>query len=92
MEITLKSLVVVAKDMVSCDLQGETAILNLNDGVYYGLDEVGTSIWNLIQTPITVEKILNELLKIYDVEKEKCQSDLYELMNDMAEKGILEVK
>ncbi|MCA1602950.1 MAG: nucleotidyltransferase family protein [Acidobacteria bacterium] len=33
-----QSLVVAAKDQVSCDLAGEAAILGLRDGVYYGLD------------------------------------------------------
>jgi len=46
-----ESRLVVSKDQVSCDLAGEAAILNLKNGVYYGLDPVGARIWNLIQEP-----------------------------------------
>lgn len=92
MELTLDSQVVIAKDVVSCDLQEETAILNMKDGVYYGLDEVGTSIWKLIQKPVTIGDILKELLDTYDVDREECQSDIYDLLVEMAEKGLLEVR
>ena len=50
-KITLSSRVEVAQEVVSCDLAGEAAILNMKDGVYYGLDPVGASIWNRIQKP-----------------------------------------
>ncbi len=92
MEFSLDSKIVIAKDVVSCDLQGETAILDMKNGVYYGLDEVGTSIWNLIQKPIKVENILKELLRTYDVGREECQRDLYDLLNEMDENGLLEIK
>ena len=39
--ISDRSIVVAAKDQVSCDLAGEAAILNMKNGVYYGLDPVG---------------------------------------------------
>lgn len=92
MKLSLNSQIVIAKNVVSCDLQGETAILNMENGVYYGLDEVGTRIWNLIQKPIKVENILKELLMTYDVDREECQRDLYDLLNEMDENGLLEVK
>ena len=47
-KISINSTVMVADDVVSCDLDGEAAILNIKDGVYYGLDPVGAKIWNLI--------------------------------------------
>ena len=49
--ISDRSVVVAAKDQVSCDLAGEAAILNIKSGVYYGLDPVGARIWSLVQEP-----------------------------------------
>ena len=43
------AIVKAAKEQVSCDLAGEAVILNLKSGQYFGLNEVGTRIWNLIQ-------------------------------------------
>ena len=55
--IAEQSIVVASSSQVSCDLAGEAAILNLADGVYYGLDPVGASIWNMIQQPKSVREI-----------------------------------
>jgi coenzyme PQQ synthesis protein D (PqqD) len=80
------------QDQVSCDLAGETVILNLKSGMYYGLDPVGTRIWNLIQEPRSVHDILGILLQEYDVEPERCEQDLLSLLQELAEEGVIEAK
>jgi hypothetical protein len=90
--INNNTLVAVAKDVVSCDLLEETAILNMKNSVYYGLDPVGTRIWNLIQQPITIQKILDVLLAEYDVEPDRCQVDLYELIEQLIDNELVEIK
>jgi Coenzyme PQQ synthesis protein D (PqqD) len=90
--ITNNTLVAVAEDVVSCDLLEETAILNMKNSVYYGLDPVGTRIWNLIQQPITIQEILDVLLAEYDVEPERCQADLYELIEQLIDNQLVEIK
>jgi hypothetical protein len=86
------SVVVAVKDLVSCELAGEMVILHLKDGIYYGLNPVGTRIWNLIQEPRTVEEIRGVLLREYDVEEERCGRDLFMLLQELADKGLIEVK
>jgi len=46
-----ESIVVVSKDQISCDLAGEAAILELKSGTYFGLDEIGATVWNVIVQP-----------------------------------------
>ncbi len=92
MELTLHSTIVVANDVVSCDLIDEAAILNLKTGIYYGLDPVGARIWNLIQTPRQLKEILETLLNEYDVEKNQCQQDLIELLKQLSEKELVKIK
>ncbi len=91
-EISLISTVKVAKDVVSCDLVEEAALLNLKDGVYYGLNPVGARIWNLIQKPRKVSEILEILLDEYDVERDVCQTDLMELLEQLLEKELVKVE
>ena len=66
--ISRDSMVVVSQDQVSCDLSGESAILNLKAGVYYGLNEVGTRIWKLIQEPRRVGDLRDTILEEYEVD------------------------
>jgi hypothetical protein len=86
------SSVVVAKDQVSSDLAGEAVILNLKSGKYYGLDEVGSRIWNLIQEPRTLNDIRNVILEEYEVEPEHCERDLLILLQELAAEGLIEVR
>jgi hypothetical protein len=84
--------VVAIKDQVSADLAGEAAILNLKSGVYYGLNTVGARIWSLIQEPRTVENIRDTILNEYDVDPERCESDLLQLLQQLAAEGLIEVQ
>jgi Coenzyme PQQ synthesis protein D (PqqD) len=87
-----RSRIVVSKDQVSSDLAGETAILNLKNGVYYGLDPVGSRIWNLVQEPTTFAEIRDALLSHYDVEEVTLESDIRDLLNQLAEHGLVEIQ
>jgi hypothetical protein len=90
-KISIYSSIVVADDVVSCDLDGEAAILNLKDGVYYGLDPVGAKIWNLIQKP----RVLNDVVEIiwdeYDVDINQCKDDIFELVEELIDNGLVKV-
>jgi hypothetical protein len=90
--ITRRSTVVASPDQVSCDLDGEAAILNLRSGVYYGLDRVGAWIWNAIQTPQTVAEIQEAMLREYEVEPERCERDLLALLEELAAAGLIEIR
>lgn len=81
----------MAEDVVSCDLDGEAAILNLKDGVYYGLNPVGARVWKMVQEPVTLEKILEAILNEYDVEKEQCFQDTVELLEELQDKGLVTI-
>jgi hypothetical protein len=86
------STVVAVKDQVSADLAGEAVILNLKSGVYYGLNEVGAQIWQLIQEPKTVTTIRDTLLEEYEVQPDCCQRDLLALLRELASVGLVEVQ
>lgn len=85
------SIITVTKEAVHCDLEDEVVILGLKDGIYYGLNPVGTFIWNLIQKPITVKEIKEALLEEYDVDEETCENDLKELLEDLIDKSLIDV-
>jgi len=86
-----ESRLVVSKDQVSCDLAGEAAILNLKNGVYYGLDPVGARIWNLIQEPRSFAELRSTLLSEYEVDSPRLDSDIRELIGKLSEQGLVEV-
>jgi len=87
-----QSVVVVARDQVSCDLGDEAAILNIKNGVYYGLDPVGAHVWTLLQKPQRVAEIRDAVLRAYDVEPERCRHDVDTLLKNLLAEGLIEVR
>ena len=90
--LSWSSRVVAAKDQVSSDLGGEVAILHLEAGTYYGLNVVGARIWSLIQEPISVKEIRDVLVSEYEVEPDRCETDLIAVLGKLADEGLIEVK
>lgn len=90
--ITATCVVVAAQDQVSCRLEGEIAILSLSNGVYYGLDQIGAQVWDLLQEPKSVREICDVIVQEYEVEPDCCRKDLLELLGRLQVEGLIEVR
>ena len=79
----------IADDVVFRDLAGESVLLNLSTGTYFGLDAVGTRLWHLIgehgSTALAIETLLIE----YDVDELRLQKDVNALIDQLLAKGLL---
>lgn len=89
-ELSASTTLKASEGQMSCDLAGEAAILNLTTGIYYGLDPVGARVWELIQQPMTLGGVRDELLREYEVESEVLEADLKALLADMLQHGLIE--
>ena len=81
---------IAVKEQVSCDLAGETVILRLKNATYFGLDEVGSRIWNAIQQPRSVEQIVEVIMADYDVERARCVAEVRRLLSELCEHNLAE--
>ena len=89
--LTGNCVVKAAPDQVCSDLGGETVILNLKSGTYYGLNPTGTFVWNLIQEPKTIEDLRTAILSEYEVDAAVCDRDLKSLLQKLMEQSMIEV-
>ena len=90
--LCVQSVVIAASEQISCPLGEESAILNLRNSVYYGLDPVGAHVWKLLREPKSVGELRDALLDEYDVEAGRCEQDLLELLEKMRGEGLIEVR
>ena len=90
--VTLLSRIKIPEDVLFHELSGEAVLLNLASGKYYGLDEVGTRIWLLLSEHKSLENAYQLLLKEYDVEEDRLRTDLFNLVEDLARNGLIEVE
>lgn len=92
MKFSGSSLVFVNKESFSCNLEDEVVILGIKDGIYYGLDSVGSFIWDLLKEPISVNDIRDSIMEKYEVDKNTCEADLQIFLKSLLDKGLLEVQ
>jgi len=91
-EADIQCLSVQAKrEHLSCELDGETVILQVFNGRYYGLNAVGSSVWKLIQKPQTYEAIVTQVRKEYAVDNATCEADVRRLIDEMVRAGLVVV-
>jgi len=64
-------------------------LLHVEAGVYFGLDEVGLRIWNLLVAGTTETELFDRLLAEYDVEPDQLRSDIGEFLDDLEAEGLL---
>ncbi len=88
--LSVGSRVVASKEQVSCELGGEAAILNLKNSVYYGLDPVGARVWTLLQEPRSVMELRDAIVQEFDVTPERCEGDLFALLEKLMAEGLVE--
>ena len=74
----------VSGDVVTRNLMGEAVLLDLAAGVYYGLDRVGTRIWQLLEQHEGTEPIVRAMLDEYDVEEPRLRADLERLIRELS--------
>jgi hypothetical protein len=89
--ISRNSTVLAAEGQVSSNLGEEVAILDLKAGTYYGLDAVGTRVWELIQEPRRVSEVRDTIMEEYEVEPDSCERDVITLLQKLADEGLVEV-
>ena len=91
-DITLTTIAIAVPDQVSTNLEDEAVILHLKDGIYFGLNQVGSRIWNLLEVSRTVGEIRDIILEEYEVEPAQCEGDLLKLLKELHDRGLIEIK
>jgi hypothetical protein len=88
-EITISSIVKRSTGLVSSNLDGELVMMSIENGEYYGLDAVGTRIWELIEKPISIERLIHILTEEFDITPGQCESDVMEFLQSLNDKYLI---
>ncbi len=91
-EITTATTISQIEEIVASDIDGETVMMSIENGEYYGLDDIGSRIWELIEKPVKVSDLIDTLLERFDVDRETCKKDVLKFLNELNEDRILVVK
>jgi len=79
-------------EILSSDMDGETVMMSVENSEYYSLSPIGTKIWELVENEISFENLISKLMKEYSVDIDTCKKDTVEFVNELINKGLVEVK
>jgi len=89
--MNLNQKVTFADTVFAQEVDGEMVLLDMESENYFGLDEVGTAIWQAMQEHGSLQEVFDDLLKQYDVEAEVLEHDLSDFIGKLVESGLVEV-
>jgi hypothetical protein len=90
--ISFNQQITVTPDTLINQVGEESVLLNLGNEMYFGLDEVGTSMWQALTNSSTIQQAYESLLKEYNVEEGQLRQDLSDLIEKLAANGLVEIK
>ena len=84
--------VVPSPEVLVQELDGEAVLLNLESERYFGLDDVGTRVWQHLLEHRRLDRVCAELLKEYEVDESTLRADVLRLVQELVEAGIVSVQ
>lgn len=88
-DITLESVVRRSSDVMASPVDNELVMMDIERGMYYALNPVGSDIWERLTQPVRVADLCAQLQQEYAVDRSTCEADVLAVLNDMAENGLL---
>lgn len=91
-QLTATSVIVRSSELVSSDIDGEVVMMSIENGKYYGLDQVGSRIWEVLEKPLPISELIEQLLIEFEVERETCEKDVMYFLQKLDDDNMLEIK
>lgn len=89
MEIGLKDKIRINPVVLATDVDGEMVMMDAERGSYYGLNAIGSDIWNRLAEPTVVADLCSDLSRAYDAPAERIEAETLELLRLLAEKNLV---
>ena len=82
----------VPPDVLFRDLAGEAVLLDLKSQRYFGLNEVGTRIWQLVNEDGRIEAVVEAMCSEYDAPAAELRQDLRSFLHELVDAGLLDLE
>jgi hypothetical protein len=79
-------------EVLSRVLDGEAVLLHLGSGTYFGMNEVASRAWELIQKAPTVAELMSQLLEEFEVEEGQLGRDIDEFVAKLLEAKLVVIE
>jgi hypothetical protein len=78
-------------EIVHSAIDGEVVMMSMDQGEYFGLNEVGSRIWSLLERPIRLGELCRLLAESFNVDAERCLREVAAFLGDIEKCGLIRV-
>lgn len=90
--LTLSSTICRSEDHLAAAIDDELVLMSVEKGNYYGLDAIGTDIWQRLDGQVIVSDLCAALGRDYDADAETIRRDVLALLERLMAEGLIEIK
>ena len=90
-KLHLNNIVQRKKDLLESNIDDEKVMMSLENNEYYGLNSVASRIWELLTEKQSISSIVNQLMEEYDIDRENCEKDVLDFIQELNEKNLIQV-
>ncbi|NGY85847.1 lasso peptide biosynthesis PqqD family chaperone [Bacillus megaterium] len=90
-QILPKHVVIQSEGNIVSDMGNEKVMLNIKNGKYYNLGEIGGEIWESISKPTEVNNLVNHIVKKYDVQTDKCEEEVISFLENLYQESLIKL-
>ena len=79
-------------DIIAANMDGEVVMMDIMSGKYYNLGTTGGAIWNLLESPKTLDELVDALTAKYDVDRATCKAQVEQFLKTGLERGLFSME
>lgn len=92
MSVSLKQRVFVSPQVLCQEVNGETVLLDLGSEFYFGLDQTGTRVFQLLQSGLSLHELIEKMLEEFDVDRNTLELDVKALSDQLLSAGLISLE
>jgi PqqD family protein of HPr-rel-A system len=90
--LQLNDTVVRAPDVYATTIDGDVVVFNVEKGQYYGMQNVGVRIWELIEQPASIDAVCQVLMTEFSIDQPTCEAHVLKFLGELLEAQLIEVR
>ena len=76
--------------LLTSRIDNEEVMLDMDSGSYFGLNVIGSEIWQRLAKPITVADLCQQLQTEYEISKEQCETEVLGFLHEMLAGNLIQ--
>jgi len=92
LEIKSQNKIILNQELLQSEIDGETIMMSIDNGKYYGLNTVASRIWELIKKEPLFEELINTLISEYNIDKKQCETETIDFLQNLLENKLIKIE